>query len=87
LKLLDFCDGGAVLKYLLTGATDRSGAARSAGRAINRGAARNMMLRDVKQKRDAERDVADVNGTRKCRHYVKVMGPAFLSGKSRDLRR
>jgi hypothetical protein len=69
-----------VLRYRLAGATDRSGAARSAGRAINRGAARNMMLKNVKQERDVKRAVADVNGTRKCRHYVKVMGPAFLSG-------
>jgi hypothetical protein len=76
-----------VLRYRLAGATDRSGAARSAGCAINRGAARNMMLKDVKQKEDAKRDVADVNGLRLCRHYVKVMGPAFLSGRSRDLRR
>jgi hypothetical protein len=43
-----------VLRYRLAGAIDRSGAARSAGRAINRGAARNMMLKDVKQKEDAK---------------------------------
>jgi hypothetical protein len=55
-----------VLRYRLAGATDRSGAARSAGRAINRGAARNMMLKDVKQKEDAKRDVADVNGNTGC---------------------
>jgi len=45
-----------VLKYRMAGATDREGAARSAGRAINRGAARNMMLKDVKQERDAKRE-------------------------------
>ena len=75
-----------MLRYRLAGAADRSGAIRSAGRAINRGAARNMMLKDVKQKEDARRDVADVNDILLCRHYVKVMGPAFLSGSSRDLR-
>lgn len=38
-QLLDFCVGGAVLMYRLTGATLRD----SAERATNRGAARNMI--------------------------------------------
>lgn len=54
LKLLDFCDGGAVLMYRLVGAMDRNDAACSAGRAINRGAARNMIENDMKQRRGGE---------------------------------
>jgi hypothetical protein len=41
--------------YRLAGASERSGAVRSAGRAINRGAARNMMQKDMSQKEDVER--------------------------------
>jgi hypothetical protein len=44
-----------VLRYRLAGASDRSGAARSTGRTINRGAARNMMLKDMKQREYVER--------------------------------
>jgi hypothetical protein len=68
--------------YRLAGASDRSGAVRNAGRAINREAARNIMHKNTKREtRGRTSVVADVNGTRMCRHYVKVMGPAFLSGK------
>jgi hypothetical protein len=59
-----------VLKYRLAGATDRSGAARSAGRAINRGAVRNMMLKDGKQKRDAKRESRGG-----CQRYTEVSSP------------
>lgn len=88
LKLLDFCDGGAVLMYRLAGAMGRSDAVRSAGRAINRGAARNMIQKDMKQRRDGQREswrmLTGCEGS--VVTMVKVMGPAFLSGQSRDLR-
>jgi hypothetical protein len=44
-----------VLIQRLAGARERRGAVRSAGRAINLGAVRNMMQNGMKQKEDGER--------------------------------
>jgi hypothetical protein len=41
--------------YRLAGASDRNGAVRNAGRAINRGAARNIMHKNTKEKQEVER--------------------------------
>jgi hypothetical protein len=50
-QLLDFCVGGAVLRYRRVGAMLRG----NAERAISLGAARNMMLEKREEKRDKEK--------------------------------
>jgi len=72
----------------LAGATERRWAVRNAGWAINRGAARNMILKIL----NSEEMENESRGGCKRRHFGavvtmgKVMGPAFLSGLSRDRR-
>jgi len=44
-QLLDFCVGGAVLMFRRAGGMGRGAMERVAERAINRGAARNMLLK------------------------------------------
>jgi hypothetical protein len=59
-QLLDFCVGGAVLRYRRAGAMLRG----SAERAINLGAARNMVLERIQEKE--ERKVSRAGRGRSC---------------------
>jgi hypothetical protein len=56
-QLLDFWVGGAVLMYRRAGATERVATLRCSAveRAINRGAARNIVLKGKQQERDKKR--------------------------------
>jgi hypothetical protein len=60
-QLRDFCVGGAVLRYRRVGCATLRG---SAERAINRGAARNMMLERTEE--NEEKKVGRVQRKRSC---------------------